>query len=846
MRSSGNEYSVGFLPVYRSLVPSEDHFTAAKQLGSQVLKMPADGKAIVDCVSERACSPALPLSRTSNCHHRTSTATAANGVREDWRMRSGVQKERPSESTSSSADAVFTKAPRRQVTPDGPAFMPTSTLVIEVLEQGASGRTATAGDSVTLHYATLLQTSGCCVDASRSKAFQGVREPSTWVVGQGQVVVGMDVALQCLTLGTIARVHVPHRYAYGGHAAGPIQPYADLVFEIEILAINDEQAAARDSWLVRQLFTLSPPRDLPEDETDEDLSVEAFLLRTGSKMDGSRWRSSAQPKLPDGHRILVCCQPHARARAAHAEAAEARRRFDLSDSEAIGAQAAEAERGAAVATAPGPWWTVGSASNSSSDGEDCGSEAMQSAGLLPSWITRLRSTLPQPCPELRSYLSFCKPLLERLEQRAQAAAPPPAAEKATCEDLGPQLVPGAAAIHHMPYGTRWDSKQPAVLTGERNGWPAKDWGWEFWERDHGAHYVTCKQRAPLFDEDHTAGVLMAECTLRECMAYCKTAHLDSRCEAGAAPVLYMNGWDVFEAIPELWQPGMDRIPGTIDNLTADGYHAMHRSLGVVGEGTDESIDERIRRLCKLFVGPVGAITRIHQDNHQAHAWLCNLRGRKLYVLCSPDDSPKVAPVRSRSKAYGTRYEGRLDPLDPQHLHRAQRDGLQLYATVLEPGQTILAPSGWWHYAVSLTPTITLMCNFWDLANMRGLEDCFLSEISKVIDVSRREQKGGKHVKADQAVEQRALDPPVAYKVVNKPFVYVRAKPSTLSEPIGILRAGDVLTAGAEHDGWVCTAEPFERGKYGWTLIDGAQLGLGALLQRLADEHKDAGELLAAS
>jgi hypothetical protein len=49
-----------------------------------------------------------------------------------------------------------------------------------------------------------------------------------------------------------------------------------------------------------------------------------------------------------------------------------------------------------------------------------------------------------------------------------------------------------------------------------------------------------------------------------------------------------------------------------------------------------------RGLCKLFVGPVGAITRIHQDNSNAHAWLCNIRGRKLYVLCRPSDSDKVS------------------------------------------------------------------------------------------------------------------------------------------------------------------------------------------------------------
>ena len=129
---------------------------------------------------------------------------------------------------------------------------------------------------------------------------------------------------------------------------------------------------------------------------------------------------------------------------------------------------------------------------------------------------------------------------------------------------------------------------------------------------------------------------------------------------------------------------------------------------------------RVRGLCKLFVGPVGAITRIHQDNHNAHAWLCNIRGRKLYVLCSPE-TPRTKVCHPKGQAGGSTYAGRLDPLDPLAMQRAQQNGVQIYATVLEPGQTILAPDGWWHYAVSLTPTITLMNNFWDATNLFGLE-----------------------------------------------------------------------------------------------------------------------------
>lgn len=118
--------------------------------------------------------------------------------------------------------------------------------------------------------------------------------------------------------------------------------------------------------------------------------------------------------------------------------------------------------------------------------------------------------------------------------------------------------------------------------------------------------------------------------------------------------------------------------------------------------------------------------------------------------------------------------------------------------------------------------------------MRGLEDCFLGEISKLIDHAKRENKATKHTQAREGIAAAPLDPPVTYTVLNKPFVFVRESPSTRAPLLGFLRPGDTLQAGAVVDGWVRTAEPYDRGRYGWTLIDGAPIGLGPLLcdQRL--------------
>ena len=43
---------------------------------------------------------------------------------------------------------------------------------------------------------------------------------------------------------------------------------------------------------------------------------------------------------------------------------------------------------------------------------------------------------------------------------------------------------------------------------------------------------------------------------------------------------------------------------------------------------------------------------------------------------------------------------------------------------------------WWHYAATLTPTITLMCNFWDGVNIHGIRDHLTDTIARVVEQTR--------------------------------------------------------------------------------------------------------------
>jgi chloride channel 7 len=248
--------------------------------------------------------------------------------------------------------------------------------------------------------------------------------------------------------------------------------------------------------------------------------------------------------------------------------------------------------------------------------------------------------------------------------------------------------------------------------------------------------------------------------------------------------------------------------------------------------------QKVRQLCKLFVGCRGAVTRIHTDNHRAHAWLTNLHGYKLYVLCAPEECERVLPPGEG----GEGYLPRLDPLDLEQRALPQHSGVKLHATILRPGETIVVPEGWWHYAASLTPTITLMCNFWDAANVRAVEDLFLETVARTLDHKRRQNAAdvvdGRDVipsaTAAASSSMQMLAEECAFRVVHKPFVYIREPPCTNAPMLGIPRPGAIIRADAERDGWLRLAKTWKGGKRGWVLRHGWSLGLGPLLESCAE------------
>ena len=105
-----------------------------------------------------------------------------------------------------------------------------SGLQYEVLTQGEGPKPGPTSQ-VTVHYhGTLID--GTVFDSSVERG-----SPATF--GVNQVIRGWTEALQLMPLGAKFRLTIPQELAYGAnpHPGGAIQPYAALVFDVELLSI---------------------------------------------------------------------------------------------------------------------------------------------------------------------------------------------------------------------------------------------------------------------------------------------------------------------------------------------------------------------------------------------------------------------------------------------------------------------------------------------------------------------------------------------------------------------------------------------------------------------------------
>lgn len=102
-----------------------------------------------------------------------------------------------------------------------------------IIEKAGSGANPVAGDEVKVHY------TGTFADGRKFDSSYDRGEPLPFTLGQRQVISGWDEGIALMKKGGKAKLIIPYMLAYGENGMGPIPPYSTLVFETELVSINE-------------------------------------------------------------------------------------------------------------------------------------------------------------------------------------------------------------------------------------------------------------------------------------------------------------------------------------------------------------------------------------------------------------------------------------------------------------------------------------------------------------------------------------------------------------------------------------------------------------------------------
>lgn len=99
------------------------------------------------------------------------------------------------------------------------------------------GKPAEPGKFYTVHY------TGWLADGKKFDSSRDHNEPITFQQGKHRVIAGWDTGFEGMRVGGQRRLFIPYQLAYGENGRGPIPPKSELIFDIELLNVQDTAPA---------------------------------------------------------------------------------------------------------------------------------------------------------------------------------------------------------------------------------------------------------------------------------------------------------------------------------------------------------------------------------------------------------------------------------------------------------------------------------------------------------------------------------------------------------------------------------------------------------------------------
>jgi len=104
--------------------------------------------------------------------------------------------------------------------------------VVGIGAEAVSGKTVSVNYTVWLFSLTGVDNKGTLVDTSVG------RGAYNFILGGGGVIPGFDRGVVGMKVGGVRRLIIPPELAYGAQGQGSIPPNSNLVFEVELLAVQ--------------------------------------------------------------------------------------------------------------------------------------------------------------------------------------------------------------------------------------------------------------------------------------------------------------------------------------------------------------------------------------------------------------------------------------------------------------------------------------------------------------------------------------------------------------------------------------------------------------------------------
>jgi len=223
-----------------------------------------------------------------------------------------------------------------------------------------------------------------------------------------------------------------------------------------------------------------------------------------------------------------------------------------------------------------------------------------------------------------------------------------------------------------------DPLKPVVITGALEHWPARSkWTFDFFQDHYG--------NLPLeVDGRHLSmAQLIAE-------VGASTPH---------APAPYLRNYSV-KHLPGELQADIAPMPSCAGPNWLDHPLITARASLTFTE---------------LYIGGKGArFPVLHYDGLHTHAFLMQIQGVKEYIGFAPDQTPYMY---SRSVGPDQANVSEINDIENWDTDRfalfGNAKGIRF---TLHPGETLFMPSGWWHTARILSPSITISINGANAAN----------------------------------------------------------------------------------------------------------------------------------